>query len=76
MYTHKQAIRLYRAYGVRVPVALSQRALVAARKRSVAGLAELSAVSDPYHRRGVFETVDAFTARTLRLRSEVHAANS
>ncbi len=76
MYTHKQAIRLYRAYGVRVPVALSQRALVAARKRSVAGLAELSVQSNPYHRRGRFETLDAFTARTLAERSAVRAANS
>lgn len=77
MYSHSQALRLFRAHGVRVPVALSPSALAYIAKhplpRSVAGLAELSAVSNPSHRRGMFETLVAFQARELALRSHVHA---
>jgi hypothetical protein len=45
MYTHKQALRLYRAYGVRVPVALGAgaRTTKAVLQRSVRGLASAQA---------------------------------
>lgn len=79
MYTHNQALRLFRAHGVRVPVALSPAAQgyiarhPSVLRRSVAGLNELSAVSNPAHKRGIFETLTAFHARELSMRSAVRA---
>jgi hypothetical protein len=74
--THAQAIAAYLSTGARLPVALSPAAVAYHAKHatlSAAGLAELSAVSDPYHRRGMFETNAAFNARDLQLRSDTRA---
>ena len=83
LYTHAQAIYLFRAYGARVPVALGAQALSARarmvraaqqRARSSAGLAELAVASDPYLVRGMFETNAQFHLRVLALRTQARAA--
>ncbi len=81
MYTHTQALRMYRKYQVRVPVqlgaqALTARAVQVRAQRSVAGLAELAAVQYPYHRRGSFETLVAFAARDLQVRRDARALHA
>ena len=83
MYTHKQALRMYRMYQVKVPVALGAQARTvraqalraATNAQRTAGLAELAAVSNPYHRRGIFETLVQFAARDLQVRSTARAVH-
>lgn len=75
-YTHKQALRMYRKYGVRVAVPLSTAAKRIARVRasSKAGLAELSFAQQPHIVRGTFESENDFNAWLLAARAQVHAA--
>lgn len=74
-YTAKQALRLYRAHGVRVSVPLSAHALQLAYKRSAqrtAGLRELGAQQLPGVRRGTFQSETEFQNELLAMRCEVH----
>lgn len=77
-YTHTQALRLYRKYGVRVAVPLSALAMRKARARkgaaSSAGLAELSFVALPHVHRALFESNESFDTWLLQERAAVHAA--
>lgn len=75
-YTHTQALRLYRKYGVRVAVPLSTAAVRIARTRasSKAGLAELSLISDPYMVRASYQSDAEFHAELLAMRAAVHNA--
>jgi hypothetical protein len=75
-YTHAQALRMYRSYGVKVPVLLSEPALRKVRaqgKARRAGLAELAVASNPQNVRGTFESQNDFDAWLLQARAEVHA---
>lgn len=78
MYTHNQALRMYRKYGVRVPVALQPGTitkLAALRNtRSSAGLAELTVTSNPYNVRAPFQSDAEFHAELLQMRTFAHEA--
>ena len=74
-YTATQALRMYRKYGVRVSVPLSQHALQLAHKRAAnrtAGLRELAAQQLPGVRRGTFQSDTEFHNELLAMRCEVH----
>lgn len=75
-YTYSQALRLYRAYGVRVPVLLSPAAVrIAQRARSTqstAGLRELQVVTHPAMVRGTFQSETDFQNELLAMRCSAH----
>lgn len=77
-YTHAQALRMYRAHGVRVSVPLAPQArTVRARtirnmRASVAGLTELAVPMQM--QRGMFETNADFGMRVLHAQSAAHTA--
>lgn len=77
-YTYAQALRMYRAHKVRVPVLLSAQAVrIAKRARSTlstAGLVELAVVAQPYLQRGMYQSNASFDAELLQMRCSAHYA--
>lgn len=76
-YTHNQALRMYRKYGVRVAVPCSAAALRKAAARtaasSVQGVCEMGYNVHTVPR-VMYETVQAHTVRVLQLASAVRAS--
>lgn len=77
-YTAAQALRMYRAHKVRVPVLLSAHALrinrAHTRTATRAGLAELAVVAQPYMQRATFQSNASFDAELLQMRCSAHYA--
>ncbi len=74
MYTYSQALRMYRAHGVRVPVQLSASALALHRKRTrgaTTGLRELAAAQLPTVHRSTYQSDADFAAELLAMRCDV-----
>lgn len=77
-YTYSQALRLYRAYRVRVPVQLSPAAVRIAKRarstQSTAGLRELAVAAHPAMVRGTFQSEADFQTELLAMRCSAHTA--